>query len=508
MTVSISPVFNGQQFFDNLGNPLSGGKLFQYEGGSTSVQQATYTTSVGDVENSNPIVLDSSGRLPTELWLTNGSTYNLVLTQPDGTTVLTYVDGVIGVQASTSGGGGSTVNLWVVATDAPTYVGPTQFLLPGNVTANFHVGNRVQIEYGVGVFTYGTVSAVSFSSPNTQITLVNDSTVMNSGMTAAYWSLITVVGPTGDAGALTYKVPSTYTTPGTIGYELNALETDNTNTNARIDSTYKIWQTSGSGSATPYTITTTPNITSLTIGMIFVVQFESPAIGLPTLNVNGLGAIPLRQYDSSQALIAPIIGTGMVSQVGYDGSNWILLDALPPTPFTPGVVPHGQTTFTSNGTFTVPSNVSTLNVLCIGGGGGGGAGSVVYSGGESGTYTTYPGGPGGWGGSAFKTVTVTPGGSYAVSIGGGGAAGTLYVSGGNGGSTVFGSSLVVATGGIGAAPSAGTAGANGYDASGAYGIYNAGFTVVGAPKGVAGAGDPLGLGFPGAGTAGACIITW
>ena len=50
-----------QQFFDDNGDPLSGGKIFTYASG-TSTPKAAYTTSVGDVEQTNPIILDSSGR--------------------------------------------------------------------------------------------------------------------------------------------------------------------------------------------------------------------------------------------------------------------------------------------------------------------------------------------------------------------------------------------------------------------------------------------------------------
>lgn len=102
-TVSLSPVLNGQQQFDNQGVPLSGGKIFQYFAGSDSNQATTYTDNNGSVANSNPIVLDSSGRLPAEIWLINGTNYNLVVTLPDGTTVLEHLDNIVGtVQTSPS----------------------------------------------------------------------------------------------------------------------------------------------------------------------------------------------------------------------------------------------------------------------------------------------------------------------------------------------------------------------------------------------------------------------
>jgi hypothetical protein len=64
MSVNLSPIGNGQQFFDNNGVPLNGGLLYAYQAGS-STPLATYTDINGTVANSNPIVLDASGRSAT-----------------------------------------------------------------------------------------------------------------------------------------------------------------------------------------------------------------------------------------------------------------------------------------------------------------------------------------------------------------------------------------------------------------------------------------------------------
>lgn len=92
-----------------------------------------------------------------------------------------------------------------------------------------------------------------------------------------------------------------------------------------------------------------------------------------------------------------------------------------------------------SGNWTVPSNVTSLKVTCVGGGGGGGGGSDNSS------------GKGGGGGGqmvtplSFKTLAVTPGGSIAYSVGGGGAGGaggsndSNGASGSAGGNTTFGS---------------------------------------------------------------------
>jgi len=92
MTVNISYFAGaGWQFFDNNGVPLSGGLLYTYTAGTTT-PQTTYTTSAGNIANSNPIVLDSSGRLSNEIWLTSGVTYKFVLKTSVGTQIGSYDD--------------------------------------------------------------------------------------------------------------------------------------------------------------------------------------------------------------------------------------------------------------------------------------------------------------------------------------------------------------------------------------------------------------------------------
>ena len=79
MSVTLSPLAGaGAQFFDNNGVPLAGGLIYTYAAG-TSTPLATYTTISGNIANSNPIVLDSAGRTPQEIWLTVGYGYKFIL---------------------------------------------------------------------------------------------------------------------------------------------------------------------------------------------------------------------------------------------------------------------------------------------------------------------------------------------------------------------------------------------------------------------------------------------
>ena len=104
MAVNLSPIGNSQQFFDNTGLPLNGGLIYTYQAGS-STALATYTDINGTTANSNPIVLDSSGRLPNEVWLTYGYNYKFVVKTSASVTLGTYDNlyGIIGVAGISTG---------------------------------------------------------------------------------------------------------------------------------------------------------------------------------------------------------------------------------------------------------------------------------------------------------------------------------------------------------------------------------------------------------------------
>ena len=79
MSINISYLAGaGAQFFDRNGAPLAGGLLYTYNAGTTT-PVSTYTSRSGAAYNTNPIVLDSAGRTPAEIWLEGGVLYKFVL---------------------------------------------------------------------------------------------------------------------------------------------------------------------------------------------------------------------------------------------------------------------------------------------------------------------------------------------------------------------------------------------------------------------------------------------
>lgn len=97
MSVNLSPIGNGFQFFDSNGLPLNAGKIYTYQAGS-STPLATYTDNAGLVANANPIILGTDGRPPNEIWLSDGFFYKFILKDSNDVTIQTYDNlyGIIG----------------------------------------------------------------------------------------------------------------------------------------------------------------------------------------------------------------------------------------------------------------------------------------------------------------------------------------------------------------------------------------------------------------------------
>jgi hypothetical protein len=100
MAVFLSPVGGvAAQFFTNTGSVLTGGKLYTYAAGTTT-PLPSYTTSVGNVARTNPVVLDAAGRVPDggEIWITS-VLYKFVLTDSTDVLIATY-DNISGIGTS------------------------------------------------------------------------------------------------------------------------------------------------------------------------------------------------------------------------------------------------------------------------------------------------------------------------------------------------------------------------------------------------------------------------
>ena len=161
MAVNLSPVGGAAaQFFDNSGQVLTGGKLYTYLAGTTT-PAVTYTTNSGITPNSNPIILDAAGRVPSsgEIWLSGGVLYKFVLKDANDVQLWT-VDNLSGLASAGQAG-------YVTATQGQTVV---------NVPFTYLVGLN-----SLSVFVNGSKQAITLNYTETSTTSVTFLTGLNVG---------------------------------------------------------------------------------------------------------------------------------------------------------------------------------------------------------------------------------------------------------------------------------------------------------------------------------------
>lgn len=116
MTAVLTPNAK-QQFFDNAGRPLVGGRLFTYAAGTTT-KIPSYVNSAGITQNSNPIILDFRGEC--NLWIPPNVAYKYLLAPPGNddppTNPIWTVDLLVSSQLITLYGGVDTgsANAYVI----------------------------------------------------------------------------------------------------------------------------------------------------------------------------------------------------------------------------------------------------------------------------------------------------------------------------------------------------------------------------------------------------------
>ena len=188
-------LFSGRQFVDSNGAPYNGAKLFIYSAGS-STKVTTYKDNAGASSHANPIILNARGE-PADgagasqpIWQEAGVDVKLVLapandTDPPVSAISTW-DNIGGINDA------SAVNdQWIVG-PTPTFVSTTGFTLVGDQSTTFHVGRRVKTTNSGGTI-YSTITAVAYTTLTT-VTVVNDSGVLDSGISAVSYAVLSADG--------------------------------------------------------------------------------------------------------------------------------------------------------------------------------------------------------------------------------------------------------------------------------------------------------------------------
>ena len=197
MAVNLSPVGGvAAQFFDNNGVPLAGGKLYTYAAGTTTPVTA-YTSSQGVTAWSNPIILNSAGRVSGsgEIWITDGILYKFVLETSTGVLIATY-DNISGINSN-----------FIAFTSQQEIVTATASQTVFNLSISYQPGTNSLSVFVDGVNQYGPGAQYAYTETD------SDTVTFTSGLHVGAEVKFTTTQQQGagavDASQVTYDPPFT-----------------------------------------------------------------------------------------------------------------------------------------------------------------------------------------------------------------------------------------------------------------------------------------------------------
>jgi len=178
-----------QKWFTTQGVVLAGGSIGTYLAGTTT-PAPSYTDPTGAVLNANPVLLGSdgspnSGSAPVEIWVSGSQAYKIIVKDSNGVTQYTY-DNLPGVNdVSTS----ASEFPFPLPTTGLTYIGATQFSVPGDYSSILTANRRLRASVAAGT-VYGVVSTAVFGAGITTVTVVLDSGALDNGLSAVSYSIL------------------------------------------------------------------------------------------------------------------------------------------------------------------------------------------------------------------------------------------------------------------------------------------------------------------------------
>lgn len=401
--------------FDGNGDPLTGGKLYTYEAGTTTPKD-TYTDSTEAIAHSNPVILNSTGyagsdATPLGVWLGDGG-YKFVLKTSADVTLWT-IDNVGGEISSAFGGQSydNNTNLSVTSVYANAVInqtaGGTLSLLPvATAGEGFYFIVRKSTSSTVTIDPNASEKINGSSTVN----LTNDAIIYCDG---TKW-LTLLMASTTLSGSNAFTGTNTFS--GTTTFSNDVTFTGDVLT------------------PTDGTLTIASGVISTT-GSYHLVDTEAAAASdeLDTINNVAEGqTLKLRAANSARDVIITNAGNIVTPQgqkivlsstsqpitLQYDSTlaKWMVLASAVPIVTTRQYLLSG-----TSATYTTPNGCTAILVKAIGGGGGGSA--TATNSGAAGTATT------------FNSVNANPGQGGTVPTLSKGQTGGLGGSGGTGTAT-------------------------------------------------------------------------
>jgi len=277
----VEALWNGLR--DNSGNPLSGGKVYTYEAGTTT-PKAVYTASDKSASATNPLILDAYGR--AQVWADGAYKFrvdtsaNVTLYTLDNQ-VYGYDDGEL-LWGGTSGGSANAHTLTSVGTISSYSSGQRFIFIAGNSNT------------GATTLNVNSIGAVSIVKGAAAAALTNGD--IRSGQ------VVDVVYETGGGGR--FRLLSY---PSVNDVQLDAMT----------------WGGTAGGTANAQTVTLSPTPLAYTAGMRVRYIPSANNSGATTINVNGLGAKSI--FFGGQACVGGEFISGSVVEIQYDGTNFHLV---------------------------------------------------------------------------------------------------------------------------------------------------------------------------------------
>lgn len=215
MPVSIA----GPKFyvFDSNGDPVEGAKINTYEIDGVT-RKETFNGEDG-AANSNPVLTNAAGYADVYL----DGVYAIVVTDAD--------DNLIWSENPVTSGN-QLAQAWVNKRTA-AFASTTSITIAGNCTSIFMPGRRIKIQDSTDL--YGAITASSYSSPNTTVTVdIDDSTALSASVEYAWAYFLEQgeAGPQGPQGETGPQGPQgeagTGITEGDVGFTLSGGATSKT----------------------------------------------------------------------------------------------------------------------------------------------------------------------------------------------------------------------------------------------------------------------------------------
>jgi hypothetical protein len=143
--------------------------------------------------------------------------------------------------------------------------------------------------------------------------------VSDADLNGPVWELVSLIKQAGITPAgFDANTPATYQQ---VAAAIAALQRQQTNTAYTTAGTAPAFTVTLPGSAIA--------LAALGVNLRLRLKFHAAGAGSDTLNIAGLGAKSLKQYDSTGAKVAGVIAAGQLVDVEYDGTDFVLLDPLP-----------------------------------------------------------------------------------------------------------------------------------------------------------------------------------